>query len=224
MLRIASFALLAATLACTDAAAQVARIYPVDEAARDPEFFAFRGRLIVALQKRDTGFLYSVVSEHIKNSFGGDDGIAAFKEKWRPEEADSKLWSTLAEVVAFGGRFDASKNFFAPYWYAVEPKGGGDDPFVYGVIVGRGVKVRREPNAASAALADLDFDVIKVKDWEAKPDSSDPASGRTWVAVELADRRAGFVAAAYVRSRVGYRAGFAKRNGRWVLELLVAGD
>jgi hypothetical protein len=157
--------LLVAALASAHPAAQVARIYPVDEAAQDSEFFAFRGR-IVALQKRDTAFLYSVVSEHIKNSFGGDDGIAAFKEKWRPEEPDSKLWSTLAEVLAFGGRFDASKNFFAPYWYAVEPKGGGDDPFVYGVIVGREVKVRREPNATSAALGDLDFDVIKVKDWQ----------------------------------------------------------
>jgi hypothetical protein len=42
--------------------------------------------------------------------------------------------------------------------------------------------------------------------------------------VELADRRAGFVASTYVRSRVGHRTGFAKREGRCVLEFLVAGD
>ena len=216
--------LLLTALAARDAGAQAGKLYPVDEAARDPEFFAFRSRLIAALQKRDTAVLYSAVSDHIKNSFGGNDGIAAFKELWRPEDADSKLWGLLTEVLANGGRFDASKNFFAPYWYAVEPSGGGDDPFVYGAIVGRGVKVRREPTATREALADLDFDVIKVKNWEEKPDSSQPASGRTWIAVELADRRAGFVASTYVRSRVGYRAGFAKREGRWVLEFLVAGD
>ena len=215
--------LLIAALATADAGAQVAKLYPVDEAARDPEFFAFRARLMVAIQKRDTAFLYSVVSDRIKINFGGGGGIADFKKEWEPESADSKLWDTLGEVLAFGGTFDQAHSFFAPYWYAVAPR-AGDDPFVYGVIVGRGVKVRREPSAASASIADLDFDVIKVKDWQPKPDSTEPANGRTWIAVELADRRPGFVAAAYVRSRVGYRAGFAKRGGRWVLELLVRGD
>ena len=222
-MRIAAGVLLIAALAAADAGAQVAKLYPVDEAARDPEFFAFRARLMVAIQKRDTAFLYSVVSDRIKNSFGGDDGIAEFKELWRPEEPDSKLWGTLGEVLAFGGTFDQAHNFFAPYWYAVEPSAGGD-PFVYGVIVGSGVKVRREPSAASASIADLAFDMIKVKDWQQKPDSTEPANGRTWIAVELADRRPGFVAAAYIRSRVGYRAGFAKRGGRWLLEFFVAGD
>ena len=215
--------LLIAALAAADAGAQVAKLYPVDEAARDPEFFAFRARLIVALQKRDTTFLYSVLSEHIRISFGRGGGIAAFKEQWRPKDPDSRLWDTLAEVLAFGGQFDESKSFWAPYWFAAKPS-AGDDPFVYGVIVGRGVKVRREPSAASASLADLDFDVIKIKDWKQTPGSTEPASGRTWVAVELADGRAGFVASSYVRSRIGYRAGFAKRNGRWVLEFFAAGD
>ena len=221
--RIAAGVLLIAALAAADAGAQVAKLYPVDEAARDPEFFAFRARLLVAVQKRDTEFVYGILSERIKNNFGGGGGIADFKKHWQPEDADSKLWSTLAEVLAFGGQFDESKSFWAPYWFAAEPS-AGDDPFVYGVIVGRGVKVRREPSAASASLADLDFDVIKVKDWKQTPDSTEPASGRTWVAVELADGRAGFVASSYVRSRIGYRAGFAKRNGRWVLEFFAAGD
>jgi hypothetical protein len=42
--------------------------------------------------------------------------------------------------------------------------------------------------------------------------------------VVVADGGAGFVASTYVRSRVGYLAGFAKRDGRRVLEFLVAGD
>lgn len=222
--RIAAGVLLIAALAAADAGAQVAKLYPVDDAARDPEFFAFRARLIVAVQKRDAAFLYSVVSDRIKNDFGGSSGIAEFKEQWRTESADTKLWDILGEVLAFGGRFDQAHNFFAPYWYAVVPEGIAYDPFRMGAVVGRGVKVRREPSTASASIADLDFDLIDVKDWEKKPDSTEPASGRAWIAVELADGRAGFVASSYVRSPVGYRAGFAKRNGRWVLDLLVRGD
>ena len=216
--------LLIAALAAADAGAQVAKLYPVDEAARDPEFFAFRARLIVAVANRDTEFLYSVLSPRIKNNFGGDGGIDEFKQQWRPEAADSKLWSTLADVLALGGKFDESKNFWAPYWYAVEPDGDAADPFVYGVVVGRGVQVRRGPTASSAAIANLDFDVIKVPDWSAKPDSNDRDSGRAWVGVELEDGRKGFVVSTHLRSRIGYRAGFARRNGRWVIEALVAGD
>ena len=124
--------LFAATLASADAAAQVAKLYPVDEAARDPEFFAFRTRLIVAVQKHDTAFLYSVLSEHIRISFGSGGGAAAFKERWHPEDPESRLWDTLAEVLAFGGQFDESKTFCAPYWFAARLS-AGDDPFVYGV-------------------------------------------------------------------------------------------
>ena len=145
--------LFAATLASADAAAQVAKLYPVDEAARDPEFFAFRARLIVAVQKHDTAFLYSVLSEHIRISFGSGAGAAAFKERWHPEDPESRLWEAR-----------------------------------------RGEGLRRP--------------VRRVEDFL-----------RALLVCGQAER-----GRRSVRLRSDYRAGFAKRNGRWVLELLVAGD
>ena len=206
--------------------AQVAKIYPVDEAAHDPEFFAFRARLLAALQNRDTNFLYGIVAPDILNSFGGDGGPDEFKEHWKPEQPASELWSTLTEILALGGKFRktdpaqgyGSKMFIAPYVFAVESD--GYDPFEYGVTVGHGVRVREQASRTSAVLATLDFDVIRVTDWKHLPD----ADGRSWIAIQLRDGRRGYVAAEFIRSRITYRAIFVFREGRWLLKTLVAGD
>jgi len=60
---------------------QVEKLYPVDEAARDPSFFLFRSRLLQALHDRDEKFLFSILSPDIKSRFGGDAGIDDFKRK-----------------------------------------------------------------------------------------------------------------------------------------------
>lgn len=50
MARSAACVISVVALAAANASAQVAKLYPVDDAARDAEFFAFRARLIVAVQ------------------------------------------------------------------------------------------------------------------------------------------------------------------------------
>ena len=53
----------------------------------------------------------------------------------------------------------------------------------------------------------------------------DEGSGRhAWMPVQLADGRTGWVASEFIRSPVDYRAIFARRAGRWLLEALIAGD
>ena len=210
-------------------AAQVAKVYPVDEAVRDPEFFVFRAHLLVAVQQKDVTYLSSILAANILNSFGGDGGVDEFKATWKAEEPTSKVWNTLAEILALGGQFrppdewsEGARTFAAPYTYSVQPS-AGEDPFLYGVVVGRGVKVRQEPTTTSAVVANLSFDVIRVTDWAPKVMPEDVRLN-SWVAVELADGRPGFIASEFVRSRNGYRAIFIRQNGRWMLRALVAGD
>ena len=221
---------LVVTVASSSLLAQVGKMYPADEAARDPEFFAFRARLLIALQQKDVDFLYSIVAADILNSFGGDGGLDEFKTTWRPEEPTSRLWATLTEILALGGQFQqpdpaagyGSKMFAAPYVFAVTP-GGGFDPFEHGVVIGSGVRVRQQPSPTSSVLASLTFDVVRVTDWRPRPDTHD-SGARSWTAVQLADGRSGYVASEFIRSRIGYRAIFALREGRWLLRALVAGD
>jgi hypothetical protein len=227
-LKIVIFAVMVTVLS-VPTAAQVAKVYPVDEAVRDPEFFAFRARVLVALQKRDVTYLYSILAANILNSFGGDGGVEEFKATWKAEEPRSEVWNVLTDILALGGQFRApdewsegARMFVAPYTFSVKPS-AGEDPFRYGVVVGRSVRVRQEPTAAATLLAKLSFDVIRVTDWAPKAKPGDVRLN-SWVAVELADGRPGFVASEFVRSRNGYRAIFIRQNGRWMLRAFVAGD
>ena len=200
--------------------AQITKLYPVDEATQNPSFFVFRARLLEAVQQRDTAFLYSILAPDILNSFGGDGGIAEFREMWNPDLPDTELWKTLMSVLAYGGTFQGS-TFAAPYMFSRFPD--ELDAFEYGVIVGENVNVRERPSAAAPVTATLSYDIVKVVEWDAKQDEK-PGSQHTWIKVSLANGSHGYVAERYIRSPIDYRAGFEQRNGRWLLGTLVAGD
>ena len=198
---------------------QVGKLYPVDEAARDASLFILRARLLEAVQQRDTALILSSLSPDIFNSFGGNSGIAKFKEEWKPDQPNSKLWPTLATVLALGGSFQNEKTFTAPYTYSRFPD--KLDAFEHGVIVGENVRVRQMATPDSPVVTSLSFDVVEVTDWGAK---STEGGKQEWVRVKLASGQQGYIASAYVRSPLDYRIVFEKRQGRWLITTLVAGD
>jgi hypothetical protein len=199
--------------------AQVAKLYPVDEASRDPSFFVFRCRLLQALEQRDVAFLLTVVSPGIRNSFGDNGGVAEFQKHWRPERPDSQLWKTLTEVLSLGGAFEDGNTFAAPYTYSKFPD--QFDAFDYGVIVGENVRVRQKGAADSPVIATLSFDIVSVLDWASKQATG---SSRAWIPIKLAGGSQGYVAAEFLRSPMDYRALFEKKGGKWMMMALVSGD
>jgi hypothetical protein len=100
---------------------QVGKLYPVDEAARDASLFVLRARLLEAVLQRDMAFILGILSQDILNSFGGNGGIAEFKEQRKPEQPGSKLWPTLLTVLVLGGSFRDERTFAAPYTYSRFP-------------------------------------------------------------------------------------------------------
>lgn len=198
---------------------QAAKLYPVDEAHRDPSFFIFRARLFQAIQQRDSGSLISILSPSVRNSFGGSGGIAEFKQYWKPERPDSKLWKTISEVLALGGSFRTDHTFMAPYIYSKFPD--EFDAFEHGVVVGENVRVRKQNTQDSAVIATLSYDIVRVADWKPKQDGR---QNQDRVVVVLKDGSKGYISEDYIRSPIGYRAIFEKRDGKWQLAALVAGD
>jgi len=199
------------------AVAQRAAVPPIDDASGDPEFFVFRARLQAALAKQDTAELLKIVAPEIRNSFGGDGGRDEFRQKWdldRPER--SPLWGVLALVLALGGRFDGDSVFFAPYTF----KGTPGDGFEALAVLGRNVLIRAEPSTAAAVVDTVSFEVLTR--WREGASSHPAADG--WESVRTSKDRTGWVSNRFVRSPIDYRAGFIRRQGRWWLRLLVAGD
>lgn len=215
--------LLAVVLAIASSAvqAQVGKLLPIDEAARDPAFFVFRARLQEAVARHDAAAVLDAADPNIKVGFGGKDGLAAFREKWKLQDGDkSPLWAELGLVLSLGGGFRSPSSFEAPYVFSRWPE--AHDAFEHVAVLGTDVRVRAEPRADSKILAALSFDIVRLS--QAGRSRLTPAQMKEWTAVELQGGRTGYVASRYVRSSVGYRALFNKINGRWRMTALVAGD
>src|SRR5688572_13796382 len=105
------------------AVAQNTRVLrPVDEAAKDPDFLAFRTRLIDIVARRDTASLLALVHPDIRASFGSHSGIASFVELWKLDKPGSELWKELGAVLKLGGSFDGPTSFTAPYTFSRWPE------------------------------------------------------------------------------------------------------
>ena len=209
-----------------DAAARTRRLYPVDEGVKDASFARFRRELRAAVKRRDTQFVLRILDPAIMNSFGGNCGVADFREQWHPERPRSELWPTLDEILSLGGSFSVGESasccdpnatgvvreFCAPYVFSCFP----DDleGYEYMAITGRSVRLRQKPSLRSRVIGTLTYEIVRYSGEE---------SGR-WVGIVTCGGRHGYVSARYVRSPIDYRARFGQVKGHWVMKALVAGD
>jgi hypothetical protein len=177
----------------------------VDEASKDPSFATFRDQLATAVHARDTKAVLALTDPAIRTSFGGDGGHASLKEEH---------WRALDELLPLGGTFREGM-FWAPYVYSAWPE--SVDSFEYLAIVADDVPLRQSEDAGGPAIATLSRDIVK----RAGQPGANPGP---WTKVETADGKTGFVESKFVRSPVGYRAGFIKTAAGWRMNALVAGD
>ena len=207
------FLLTALALMSMFANAQV-ELRPIDEAVSRPDFLAFRNELKAVVERRDSAELLAVVHREIKTSFGGDDGVAEFKDVWKIESKESKIWDELRTVLALGGSFDEDGAFIAPYVFSRWPK--SVDGFEYVAVIGSKVRIRATPNSTAPIVDTVSHSLLK---------STGPvAESTTWVPVSLPDGKAGFVDRRYIRSPIDYRAIFKRIDGRWQMTMFIAGD
>ena len=196
---------------------------PVDEAAKDSSFLAFRTKLIQAAQKRDVKFLLSITDKNIKNGFGGEDGIENFKKQWKIYSSNSTFWKEFLIALNNGGAFDKrSKNsFFAPYLFTNFPE--DIDAFEYQAIFGKNVILRSKPDVNSSIVANLSYNIVQT-DRENSITAKNNKEKVLWVKVRTLGGKQGFVKPEFVRSSIDYRAGFDKIRGKWMLTFFLAGD
>jgi hypothetical protein len=188
---------------------------PVDGAGcgARADFFAFRARLQAALARRDFDAVLAIVAPDIKNSFGGDDGIEGFLRLWTPREPGSKLWEELATVLALGGTFEGDDMFVAPYVFSRWPQ--AFDAFQHVALIAPDVALRLAPRDDAEPAGIASFVILRLAGSEA-PEG--------WTAIRGEDGRARYVRSSVIRSPVGYRACFERRNGEWRMVMFLAGD
>ena len=189
------------------------QLLPVDEASTRPDFFSFRAGLQRAIARHDAAALMAVVHPQIKNSFGGDDGIDNFRTMWQVDEPQSEVWDVLGTVLALGGLFHDADTFVAPYVFSRWP--GHLDSFEHVAVIGSNVRVRSQPDTAASSIDMVSFAILPV--------ARQATDAEGWTGVQI-DGKIGYVASAYVRSPIDYRAIFRFEDRRWRLVTFVAGD
>lgn len=208
---------------------QALKLYPIDEGSQDTSFEVFRKKLLEATRKHDGNFVLSILEPKIINSSDGVRGIEEFKETWKIDQPDSRLWETLTDTLSLGGTFSPGtghKEFCAPYvttrWQEIVselPKNA--DPLDYQVIIEKDVALRSAPNSIASTVENLSYDVVKVD-----PDGSvlegSHADGITWAKISTITGKEGYVLDKYIRSPSDYQACFSKIDGKWLMTILAA--
>jgi len=180
----------------------------VDEGPNDPSFAAYREQLLAAVRARDAKAVAALADPKIRTSFGGGGGSADL-EKMLPG-----IWDDLEQLLLLGGTFREG-SFWAPYVYSAFPD--AHDAFETLAVVADDVPLRASADANAPVLATLSRDLVTR--------ASQPSAEKTpWQQVKTADGKTGFVESKFVRSPVGYRAGFLKTSQGWRMNALVAGD
>lgn len=203
--------------------AQERYVKPVDEGASDPSFAAFRKKLLAAAERKDSAYILTIVDKNIKNSFGGNDGIAEFKKQWKNSD---EFWKVFTPVIKAGGKFTEDgagrkTSFMAPYLFTNWPD--NLDAFEYSAVFGNDVNLRETPDVKGKVVTKLSYNVVKVDQNETRRGLSDDDEPE-WVRVETLGGLKGWISAPYVRSSIDYRAGFEKIRGVWKLTFFLAGD
>lgn len=206
-----SLLLLALVLSLPIQAATVLK--PVDTAAKDPSFLAFRTQLLKTIERKDAKALLAIVNKDIKVSFGMEHGLADFKKMWGLNKpATSKVWAELSKVLKMGGSFSNKSTFIAPYVFSEWP--GDKDAFDYWVVIAKDVNIRAKPSTSATVLKKVSYEILPVEF----------SDNEKWVTVKLGNGKKGYIASQYIRSSVDYRAFFEKINGHWQMTVFIAGD
>ena len=136
------------------------KLRPVDEAAQDPTFAAFRARLRDAVRRHDSSYLLSILHPNIRTDFGGGGGIEDFKKKWTPENPNAKIWTVLDDILRLGGSFRQfsadQKSFCAPYVFSEYPD-DGPDPYAALVVIEPDTLLLDKPSGKPIARLDADI-------------------------------------------------------------------
>ena len=208
-----SLCVAAVLLATGSLVAAGTQFLPVDEASRRPDFFSFRAGLQRAIAEHDSAALLAIVHPDIKNSFGGNDGIDEFRRMWKIDAPDSGIWAALGTVLGLGGSFSDANTFVAPYVFSRWPD--RFESFEHVAVIGSDVRVRSKPGVDAPVVSTVSFAILPL---------ARGADTDDWTPVRLDGARTGYVASAYVRSPVDYRAIFRRENRAWRLVTFVAGD
>ncbi len=197
------------------AASAVKKYYAKDECLHLDGYFEFRQQFEDVVKKRNATGLQTLIAPNIRWNFGGEpDTKVAFSENWKLSKgAASPIWAVFDGILALGCGVNGSGIAF-PHIFTVDlssDKGLKGDT----LVIHQDVNLRAAPSSNAASKAKISWEMVETNE-----DTIDDG----WSPVTTADGKTGFIKSTYLRNILDYRAGFEKRDGKWMMNFFVAGD
>lgn len=199
------------------------KIYPKDESSRDQSFFEFYNQLKNAVDNNHMNFILDIVSPAIQLDQNDPDknNLEGFKKKYDLRDSVNEFWVTAKKLLKLGAYYAPNQDssaFMMPalYYFDEYNKLFGEEYYFkfensenLGNAVTDKVIVYKEPNESSETIGTLNYEVVKVKNFDY--DKFVP-----WFKIELKDGSNGYVKNEDLYLSIfDYYVIFKKINGEW---------
>lgn len=189
------------------------QLMPGDTTDRAPKYAAFRSMLFDAVAHKDASFIRAR-SQGARVTFGMPTTLDAQFQLDNPEDP---FWRLVARMLALGGTYhegtQADPTGYVEYPYVTARFPESVDPYTHVAVVGREVNVREKPDPTSKVVATVSYDILQILD-----------HGDEWRQVKVSDKVTGYIHREYLYSPLDHRMRLRNVQGRWMIELFVAGD
>ncbi|MFB0613221.1 hypothetical protein [Aurantiacibacter poecillastricola] len=189
---------------------------PRNECADMPGGTDFLADLQAAIDTRDADALVALTADDVKLDFGGGAGHQQLRERLAAD--NGAFWETLAKMDELGCAADASSGITIPWYFA---QGVPVDPYTGAIVTGENVPMYNAPARDAELVAELSWEAVERL-------SDDPESERfdhvSWTDPQSGVEKEGYIAAENLRSIIDYRLIASRRNNRWRITALLAGD
>jgi hypothetical protein len=176
----------------------------------------FLASLQAAIDTRDADALVALAADDVKLDFGGGAGRAQLRDRLVTDEG--ALWGALVELFALGCAATDETTMTLPWYFAQEIP---VDPYMGAIVAGEDVPLYAAPGSNAEVAARLSWDAV-----EGLPSETAGAGNEfvRWTDPESGDVVEGYIASNSLRAIIDYRLIASRRNNRWHITALIAGD
>ncbi len=189
---------------------------PRNECNNLPGATDFLASLQGAIDMRDADALVALAAEDVKLDFGGGAGKDQLRALLSAE--DGAHWQMLVDLLDLGCAATDQTSITLPWYFAQTLP---VDPYAGAIVTGEDVPLYEAPANDAEAAATISWDAVEQLPSETA--GEDFARVR-WTNPETRQEVEGFMAKDNLRSAIDYRLIANRRNNRWRITALVAGD
>ena len=176
----------------------------------------FLASLQGAIDTRDADALLALAADDVRLDFGGGAGTAQLQEQLGSE--DGVNWDMLDELLELGCAAGDEAMLTLPWYFAQETP---VDPYAGAIVTGEDVPLYNAPGTDAQVLETLSWEAVERLPSEAAGDDFDSVR---WTDPDTDEEIEGYIASETLRGIIDYRLIANRRNNRWRITALVAGD